>query len=87
MHTQYMMFPLTLFLQVGDFAGNVTLLIESQEEGFVGAILVKEGTMPVGTPVGLFVENSKNLPSASTYQCPTTNAYDEKQVGVQGSVS
>lgn len=74
--------------KVGDFAGTVTLLVESQEEGYLGEILVKESSspIPVGTPVATFVENLESLDEmgkSGGYLCPTTDVYDMSQPSVK----
>ncbi|GAX84838.1 hypothetical protein CEUSTIGMA_g12259.t1 [Chlamydomonas eustigma] len=78
--------------KVGDFAGEVTLLVESQEEGYLAEILVDAGPslVPVGRPVAVLVESQEDLlkwqehlakrPTPGLkWQCPTTNVYDDTQ--------
>jgi len=73
--------------KVGDFAGKVTLLVESQEEGYLAEVLVEQGpaSIAVGTPLATFVEREESvqaLKAAGGYQCPTTNVYDDTQSNV-----
>jgi hypothetical protein len=53
--------------QVGDFAGTVVLLIESQQDGFIVKKLAADGTadLPVGTPIGVLCENEELLPQVT----------------------
>lgn len=63
--------------RMGDFAGKVTLLIESQEEGYLGPIFAKLGsTLPVGTPIALFAEDKQTLEKLYQMECPNVNIYD-----------
>lgn len=60
--------------------GPVTLLVEAQEEGRLGKVLVQEGKkVDVGTPVGLMSDDTSDANSLKNYTCPTTNLYDANQ--------
>ncbi|KAG1675412.1 hypothetical protein FOA52_012331 [Chlamydomonas sp. UWO 241] len=70
--------------KVGDFAGTVTLLVESQEEGFLAQILVPEGpdAVRVGAPVATFCDTAEGAAAAAAPGAPTlptTDVYDESQ--------
>eukprot|EP00197_Chlamydomonas_leiostraca_P008548 CAMPEP_0202884766 /NCGR_PEP_ID=MMETSP1391-20130828/41319_1 /ASSEMBLY_ACC=CAM_ASM_000867 /TAXON_ID=1034604 /ORGANISM="Chlamydomonas leiostraca, Strain SAG 11-49" /LENGTH=191 /DNA_ID=CAMNT_0049567995 /DNA_START=378 /DNA_END=953 /DNA_ORIENTATION=- len=69
--------------RVGDFAGNVVMLVEAQEEGWLAARLVQEGqaVVKVGTPVGVVCEDEDQAKQLSRqgYKCPTGDVYDEQQ--------
>ena len=51
----------------GKFKGEVTLLLEAQEDGYLACIFQHDPTqdMPVGTPVGVLCEDEDELPEAA----------------------
>ena len=50
----------------GKFKGEVTLLLEAQEDGFLAHIFQHEPKdLPVGTPVGVLCEEEDELPEAA----------------------
>lgn len=51
----------------GKFKGEVTLLLEAQEDGYLARIFQHDPTkdMPVGTPVGVLCEEEDELPEAA----------------------
>lgn len=50
--------------RMGDFAGAVTLLIESQEDGILARRLAPEGaSLPVGSPIAVLVERESGAQS------------------------
>jgi hypothetical protein len=83
--------------KVGDFAGTVTLLVESQEDGVLAHILVPEGQqVPIGTPIAIINEDAAAAPQQQQqqqqqqsraegpgYTCPTSNVYDPQQPSVR----
>jgi pyruvate/2-oxoglutarate dehydrogenase complex dihydrolipoamide acyltransferase (E2) component len=79
--------------KVDDFAGTVTLLIESQEEGLLTHILVPEGQqVPVGTPIAIINEEAgsasqqqqqQGKAASQSYTCPSSNVYDSQQPSVR----
>ncbi|KAK9907314.1 hypothetical protein WJX75_001297 [Coccomyxa subellipsoidea] len=67
--------------KVGKFAGNVTLLVEAQEEGVMHSHLVPEGKqVEVGTPVALMAEQRESLPDLDGYKPPQNVYAEESQV-------
>lgn len=67
--------------KVGDFAGTATLLVESQEEGYVHKLLLKEGQpVSVGTPIAIVGERPA---SGGGHTLRTTNVYDDQQQQVK----
>ncbi|KIY96201.1 hypothetical protein MNEG_11761 [Monoraphidium neglectum] len=81
--------------RLGDFAGSVTLLIESQEDGVLARRLAPEGaTLPVGAPIAVVWEESGGgggdgdadagrLAAARRHTPPTKDVYDESQPSVR----
>jgi pyruvate/2-oxoglutarate dehydrogenase complex dihydrolipoamide acyltransferase (E2) component len=71
--------------KVDSFASSVSLLVESQEEGYLARILVESGqeVLPVGAPIALLVESQESLKEVaalpSSWKPPTTNVYDDTQ--------
>lgn len=66
--------------KTGDLAGQVTLLVEAQEEGRLGKVLVQEGQkVDVGTPLALMSDDTSDANSLKGYKLPTTNVYDAGQ--------
>lgn len=71
--------------KVDAFAASVSLLVESQEEGYLAKILVEESDkdLRVGLPIALFVESEEGLKEAaalpSQWMPETTNVYDDNQ--------
>eukprot|EP00878_Enallax_costatus_P026642 GHUV01028597.1.p2 GENE.GHUV01028597.1~~GHUV01028597.1.p2 ORF type:complete len:136 (+),score=41.23 GHUV01028597.1:1071-1478(+) len=73
--------------RLDDFAGSVTMLIESQEEACMAKILVPEGQeVPVGTPIAIMCEDDDQL-NAAAAQAPKvasikdTYEADKQQAG------
>ncbi|GBF93517.1 dihydrolipoyllysine-residue acetyltransferase component 1 of pyruvate dehydrogenase, mitochondrial [Raphidocelis subcapitata] len=80
--------------RIGDFAGSVTLLIESQEEGLLARTLAPEGAaLPVGAPIALVAEGvgegaapaarAAALAAAAAWQVGTSDVYDSSQPAVR----
>jgi len=70
--------------KVDDFAGTVTMLVESQEDGYLAKVLVPEGTdnLPAGRPVAVFAETEAAAAAAAADgapRVPTTDVYDDAQ--------
>ena len=72
--------------KVDKFASSVSLLVESQEDGYLARILVDESdqNVTVGAPVALFVESEEALRKAvdelpATWKPQTSNVYDAAQ--------
>lgn len=67
--------------KVDDFAGSVTLLLESQEEAYLAAVLVPEGQdVRIGTPVAVLCEDEEQVPAvaaAAAQQLAGLDVYDE----------
>jgi len=58
--------------RLGDFAGSVTLLIESQEDGVLARVLAPEGaSLPVGTPIALVYDGA--TPPSSAAAAPSSS--------------
>ncbi|GLC33451.1 hypothetical protein PLESTM_000072600 [Pleodorina starrii] len=52
--------------RLDQFAGKVSLLVESQEEGFVARLLAAEGEeVPVGRPIALLCEDADEVQAVS----------------------
>lgn len=69
--------------RLDDFAGSVTLLIESQEEARLAAVLVPEGQeVPIGTPIAVLCEDEDAAAAAAdaAQQVAGMNVYDEEQM-------
>lgn len=70
--------------KLDDFAGTVSMLIESQEDGFIAKILIPEGRkVKVGTPIALWCEYAEDMQKAKDFTCPTDNVYDDSQPEVK----
>eukprot|EP00877_Chromochloris_zofingiensis_P009842 jgi/Chrzof1/5110/Cz15g11230.t1 len=70
--------------KLGDFEGTVRLTIESQEDGYLGKILVPEGqAVAAGTPVAVVCEDKEQLSNAASWSSPTSNVYDETKPQVR----
>ena len=66
--------------KVGDFAGRVSMLLESQEAGTLRKILVQEGQeVPVGTPIAIITDDEAEGPAEPPLNIPTSNVYDATQ--------
>jgi pyruvate/2-oxoglutarate dehydrogenase complex dihydrolipoamide acyltransferase (E2) component len=66
--------------KVDDFAGSVTLLLESQEEAYLAAVLVPEGQeIQIGAPIAVLCEDESDLSAAAdaAKQLEGLNVYDE----------
>jgi len=67
--------------KVDDFAGSVTLLLESQEEAYLAAVLVPEGQeVKIGTPVAVLCEGQDEIntvAAAAAEQLAGLDVYDE----------
>lgn len=66
--------------KVDDFAGSVTLLLESQEEAYLAAVLVPEGQeVQIGFPVAVLCEDDSGISAAAdaAQQLKGLNVYDE----------
>lgn len=66
--------------KVDDFAGSVTLLLESQEEAYLAAVLVPEGQeVLIGTPVAVLCEDESDVSAAAdaAQQLQGLNVYEE----------
>jgi pyruvate/2-oxoglutarate dehydrogenase complex dihydrolipoamide acyltransferase (E2) component len=66
--------------KVGDFAGRVTMLLESQEAGTLRKILVEEGqVVPVGKPIAIITDDEADSPSDLPLSGLPGNVYDPDQ--------
>lgn len=69
--------------RLDDFAGTVTMLIESQEEACMAKILVPEGQeVAVGTPIAVMCEDEDQQQAAAAQADKITsigNVYEEEQ--------
>lgn len=69
--------------RLDDFAGAVTLLLESQEEAYLAAVLVPDGQeVPIGTPVAILCEDESDVAATADAaqrlkSAGLTNVYDE----------
>lgn len=66
--------------RVDDFAGSVTLLLESQEEAYLAAVLVPEGQeVQIGDPIAVLCEDESDMSAAvdAAQQLKGFNVYDE----------
>jgi rhodanese-related sulfurtransferase len=66
--------------KIDDFAGSVTLLLESQEEAYLAAVLVAEGQeLQIGAPIAVLCENENDVSAAAdaAKQLEGLNVYDE----------
>lgn len=67
-------------------AGAVTLLLESQEEAYLAAVLVPEGKeVPIGAPVAVLCEEERDISAAADAaqrlaRAGLSNVYDEAAV-------
>ncbi|KAI8472736.1 MAG: hypothetical protein J3K34DRAFT_412935 [Monoraphidium minutum] len=72
--------------RMGDFEGQVTLLIESQEEGVLARRLAEEGAaLPVGAPIAIVSEDDSAaaVAAAAAFAPPTSDVYDAAQPRVR----
>lgn len=71
---------------MGDFAGDVTLLVESQEGGVLARRLAEEGAaLPAGRPIALLAEDAAGADAArrAGVEAPTRDVYDASQPSVR----
>jgi hypothetical protein len=72
--------------KVDDFAGSVTLLLESQEEAVLAAVLVPEGQeVKIGTPIAVLCEDQDDVAAAgkAAKQIAGLDMYDDAAVQQQ----
>src|SRR4051812_26209437 len=55
---------------------KATVDFESQEDGFVAKLILKEGTkeVKVGSPIAIVCESAKDVPAFANYVLPTTSS-------------
>lgn len=66
--------------KVDHLAGSVSLLIETQDEGFMGKIMVQEGSsVTVGTPLALICEHEEHLEQTKLHECQVSDVYNTEE--------